>query len=175
MMNKPSEMSIILMEEHKNILKVIDKINEECDKISKGKEVNEKFFLDAIDFIKNYADKLHHAKEEDLLFKEFCKSSTNLHCNPVDQMLYEHESGRNFIKGLEEGLKEKNKKKVIQNALGYCELLKEHIYKEDNVLYPLSEQSLDKKIKDNLSKKFKDIDKTNKSKIDKYKKFVKEL
>ncbi|MEK6816956.1 MAG: hemerythrin domain-containing protein, partial [Nanoarchaeota archaeon] len=60
----------ILSEEHRHILKVIDAIEEECKALEAGKSLDKKFFLDAIDFIRNYADKFHHAKEEDILFEE---------------------------------------------------------------------------------------------------------
>ena len=85
----------ILSEEHKNIIKIIEALNKECDSLESGKPLDKEFFIKAVDFIKNYADKFHHAKEEDILFKEFNKSQS--HCNPTEQMLYEHDLGRNFI------------------------------------------------------------------------------
>jgi len=49
-------------------------------------------FNKVIDFIKNYADKFYHVKEEGILFKEFnkCTEEGCVHCNPVEQMLVEH-------------------------------------------------------------------------------------
>src|SRR3989344_4575577 len=129
----------ILVDEHKNILKLADALERECNEIKSGKIVNEDFFNKVIDFIRNYADKFHHAKEEDILFKEFCKEDNlaKVHCNPVDQMLHEHDLGRTFVKGIEEGFKEKNKKKLFENVRGYAQLLREHIQKEDRILYPM--------------------------------------
>lgn len=80
----------ILSEEHQNILKVIAAIEKECEKLDSGQKIDEDFFTRSIDFIRNYADKFHHAKEEDILFKEFCKDTSKVHCNPVDQMLHEY-------------------------------------------------------------------------------------
>ena len=165
----------MLSDEHKNILKVIDALVKECERIEKGKDIDEDFFKKIIDFIRNYADKFHHAKEEDLLFKEICNNEEKMHCNPVQQMLFEHEEGRKFVKSIEEGLKEDNKKKIIENSLGYCYLLKDHIYKEDNILYPMAEEGLDEKKLSLLLKKFKDIDIKKKKDINKYLKFVKNL
>ena len=56
----------ILSEEHKHILSVIDALSKERKNLESGKELDKDFFSKAIDFIKNYADKFHHAKEEDI-------------------------------------------------------------------------------------------------------------
>ncbi len=163
----------ILMDEHKIILKVIENIENECEEIKKGKPIDKEFFKEAVDFIRNYADKLHHSKEEDILFKEFCKNEENLHCNPVEQMLYEHDLGRGFVKGIEEGIRGRDNKKVVENALSYCELLREHIYKEDNVLYPMSEEVINMKVWKDMLKKFEEIDSKKKNEIKKYMDFAK--
>lgn len=154
----------LLIDEHKNILKVVELLDEECDALSE-KSIDKGFFEKVIDFIRNYADKFHHAKEEDIFFKEFCKSE-NVHCNPVEQMLHEHNMGREFIKGLEAGLNNNDKKEIIKNARGYIGLIKEHIFKEDNILYPMADEVLDKKVQDSMAKKFEQIGKEKKRKYE---------
>jgi|SRR3989344_3809739 len=163
----------ILTEEHKEILKVIENLSEQCGKLGAGEPLNKEFFIKAIEFIRKYADKFHHAKEEDILFKEFNKAE-GLHCNPVEQMLYEHEQGRKFVKGIEEGLNENNKEKVIENAEAYSNLLKEHIYKEDNILYPMAEEAL-KKQKKEIEIKFAKADKKKEKDKKEQMAFVKSL
>lgn len=152
---KMQEPTKILSEEHQFILKVIGALNRECDAIDNGKILDKNFFEKAIDFIRNYADKFHHAKEEDILFKELCKDDVNMHCNPTEQMLYEHDLGRNFVKGMEQALKENNKKKILENARGYTQLLQDHIYKEDNILYPMADEALNDKTQKSMLEKFK--------------------
>ena len=167
----------ILVEEHENILKVADALEKEWDKIKSGENVNEEFFRKVIEFIRNYADKFHHAKEEDILFKEFCKTAEKgcLHCNPVEQMLYEHNLGRDFVKEMEEGIKNKSKSKIVNGGLGYVNLIREHIFKEDNVLYPMAENAFDKKTKEEILKKFNRISKDKKIEENKYSLFVRGL
>ena len=152
MEEKPTK---ILSEEHQNILKVVAVLTKECNALESGKELNKDFFEKVIDFIRNYADKFHHAKEEDILFKELNKDSVQMHCNPIQQMLHEHDLGRDFVKGMEEGLKENNKTKVIENAKGYAQLLQEHIHKEDNILYPMADEALNEQIQKEVLDKFK--------------------
>jgi hemerythrin-like domain-containing protein len=155
----------ILSDEHQNILKVVDLLEKECDSL-KQKEIDKDFFEKVIDFIRNYADKFHHAKEENILFKEFCKSAENgeLHCNPVDQMLIEHDIGREFVKGMEISLSKNNKEELGRNARGYIGLIREHIFKEDNILYPMADESLNKSVQDSMEKEFKKIEEQNKRK-----------
>ncbi|MDO8647652.1 MAG: hemerythrin domain-containing protein [Candidatus Diapherotrites archaeon] len=151
-MEKPTA---ILSNEHKNIMKVIQALNNECESIEGGGKIDRAFFEKAIDFIRNYADRFHHAKEEDILFKEVCKDSVEMHCNPTEQMLFEHDAGRNFVKGMEEGLQKNDKGKVLENARGYAQLLQEHIYKEDNIFYPMADQALSGKVQKAMIERFK--------------------
>lgn len=131
-----------LSEEHQIILQVIDAVIEECNNIENEKPINTEYFSQIISFIKNYADGYHHRKEEDILFKTMLKSVDCMHCNPIPVMLREHEEGRHFVRGMEDALASMNTKLLIENALGYCYLLQNHIYKEDNILYPMAEEAL---------------------------------
>ncbi len=174
MMEKPTT---ILSEEHQNILRVIDALIKESNALESDKKLNRDFFNQAIDFIRNYADKFHHAKEEDILFKELSKDTVEMHCNPIEQMLYEHNLGRNFVKGIEQGLKENNQNKITENAKGYSQLLQERILKEDNILYPMADEVLNQRIQESILKKFKQAEdeKFPKGTKEKYLSFVKEL
>ena len=163
--------SRILTKEHENILKVAEDLENECNSIEQGKEIDKGFFKESIDFIRNYADKFHHAKEEDILFKEFNeqveKDPGCVHCNPVEQMLIEHDEGRKFVKGMGEALEKSDRKKLIENARGYINLIREHIFKEDNILYPMADEAIDEKIEGIMLDKFRKIEKENKDKIKK--------
>ena len=167
----------ILKEEHQLILKAIDVILNECEQLDGGQELEKSFFEKAIDFIKNYTDKFHHAKEEDILFEKLNSDNVQMHCNPIPQMLYEHDTGRDFVKGMERGLEENDKKTVIENARGYAYLLKDHIMKEDNILYPMAEEALNDEQKDAILKDYNEVEvnKFPKADISKYISIIIEL
>ena len=148
----------ILSNEHQNILKVISSLTKEADCLANGQPIDKGFFSQVVDFIRNYADKFHHAKEEDILFVELCKDTVEMHCNPVEQMLYEHDQGRNFVKGIEEGMETEDKDKIIENTRGYAYLLQDHIFKEDNILYSMADQVLDQKTQESMLVKFKEAE-----------------
>ena len=172
MEEKPTK---ILSEEHQNILKVVAVLTKECNALESGKELNKDFFEKVIDFIRNYADKFHHAKEEDILFKELNKDDVQMHCNPIPQMLHEHDLGRNLVKGMEQALKENNKAKVIENARGYTQLLQEHIDKEDNILYPMADEALNQQTQKEILEKFKQAESERKADEERCLSIVKEF
>ena len=132
-----------LEEEHKKILENIESF-----------EKSDFSFLEFIEFIENFADKTHHLKEENILFKKISEKTAEMACGPVQQMLYEHDMGRDLIKKAKEGLTKNDKKGVLKNLLIFCALLKEHISKENNILYPMADQLLAAKKQEELVKTF---------------------
>ena len=153
-MEKADKATTILSNEHKNISKVIDAVIAECNSLESGKETDKAFFEKTVDFIRNYADKFHHAKEENILFVELHKDGVEMHCDPIPQMLHEHDLGRDFVKVIIEGLNANNKEKMVENAKGYTGLIREHIFKEDNILYPMADEALDDQSQKSMLAKF---------------------
>lgn len=167
----------ILVEEHRQILRLAEALDKECLALEQGREIDENFFAKAIDFIKNYADKFHHAKEEDILFKKFeqCAQEGCLHCNPVEQMLFEHEEGRKFVKGMQAALANKNKEELVRNAKSYVNLIKEHIFKEDSILYPLAEETLSEEAEKAMLAEFEKVAAVSQTETEKNLAFVNNL
>ncbi|NSB31242.1 hemerythrin-like domain-containing protein [Clostridium saccharoperbutylacetonicum] len=58
----------LMIEEHKNIKRMLLVIRKACLGIMNGKEIDYADFERIIDFVRNYADNHHHGKEEKLLF-----------------------------------------------------------------------------------------------------------
>jgi len=137
-----------LVSEHQNILRGIDILEKASNRLDAGNVVAPEFFRQMIDFIREYADRYHHAKEEDILFKDMEKAGFPVDQGPVGVMLAEHDEGRAYIAGMEkanEGYASDDKTQVdaiIENARGYIYLLRQHIDKEDNILYPMARNVL---------------------------------
>jgi hemerythrin-like domain-containing protein len=142
------DVTAVMVEEHKLILRLIALVEKNTELMEAGSFRNWQFFLDAVDFIRHYADRFHHAKEEDVLFKALIENGMPEQNSPVAAMLMAHDQGRDFVRGMEEGAHksldgESGQIPVIAgNARGYAALLREHIHTEDNILYPLSERVL---------------------------------
>ena len=145
-----------LVDEHRLILRMIALLEQNAPRTAAGQYTNWQFYLDGIDFIRQYADRFHHAKEEDVLFEALVANGMPREHSPVAAMLMEHDQGRAFVKGLEEAVREAQAGRtgsyqaIADNALGYADLLKDHIAKEDGVLYPLAERVLPEEMRQGI-------------------------
>lgn len=94
-------------------------------------------------FLKEFADKCHHGKEEGILFPALVKAGIPEKGGPIGQMLAEHVEGRKLIKGMETAITGTVDTRAFTAAAnGYAALLHAHIGKEHTVLFPLGEKAL---------------------------------
>lgn len=156
----------ILVEEHKYIKMVLKEIRKQCIAIVRGGDVEFRTFYNIIDFVRNYADKYHHKKEEDRLFNIMAEQlGLGVESGPIAGMLVEHDLGRAHMMDLEKALKECEngntdaKVDIIANAIGYEQMLLKHIDKEDNAIYRHAERRLSKETLDKLDKEFEAVEK----------------
>lgn len=127
-----------LVAEHTCIKRVIALLPLLAAKLDKGlDDPAKRTVLDIVDFVRQFADRFHHAKEEDLLFKYLDGESDILKA-----MYAEHESGRRHIRAAVEGLERNDAGTVRDNLSAYGALLAEHIRKEDEILYPWMDREL---------------------------------
>jgi hemerythrin-like domain-containing protein len=142
------EATALLMQEHRVIERVIAALETAARRLAQGASVPADFFLKAADFIKNFADGSHHAKEEGILFEVLTANGMPRNSGPVAVMLLEHEEGRRLTRAMREAAErlrdgdQAAAAQVAENALGYAELLRQHIQKEDKILFPMSERMI---------------------------------
>ncbi|MFR2518013.1 hemerythrin domain-containing protein [Peptostreptococcus stomatis] len=145
----------LLVAEHQNILKFVGIMKSSCKDILDGKAVEIDKFRQYIDFARNYADKHHHGKEEEVLFKIMVDELPPVAEKLIRQgMLVEHDLGRLFMANLEEALNNYEKSQddtykldIIANAVAYGDLLARHIDKEDRVVYTFAIRELSDDLK----------------------------
>jgi hemerythrin-like domain-containing protein len=132
-----------LKNEHDAILSAIQILERMIAGIEKAPSVNTKDMQDFIGFLKEFADKCHHGKEEGLLFPALIQAGLPEKGGPIGVMLADHAQGRQFIRDMEESLTpEVDRVKLAQAAGGYATLLRNHIQKENTLLFPMSEKML---------------------------------
>ena len=154
----------VMVSEHQLILRMISLIEKNVALVEQDKFNNWIFFLDAVDFVRNFADRFHHAKEEDVLFVELVKNGMPEKQSPIEAMLIEHDHGRQFIRELETAAKKvitgdsMQISTIISSAKGYAELLRGHIDKEDSILYPLAERVLSEAIRSDMLQAYSDAE-----------------
>lgn len=160
-----------LVDEHVLIKRLIALIPDVINSLNMDSEQDRQIIRNCAKFIRSYADKYHHAKEEEILFKNF---DENLDILKV--MHEDHENARAHVRAMLEGLDKKDKKKISEHLNAYHKLLTEHIKKEDEILYPWMDRNLSVAQVGELFSKFNEADeKSDKEVIDSCKKFVKEL
>lgn len=142
-----------LVDEHVLIKRWIVLIPKVLENLDIAAEEDIKILQDGIDFIRSYADKFHHAKEEDILFKYF---DENL--DILKTMLDDHTKARSHVKAIIEALEKKDGKEIIGHLNAYRELLTEHIKKEDEILYPWLDRNLSVTHVGELYSKFNNVD-----------------
>ena len=133
-----------LLHEHKAIqiaLNILERIGERLQKneIADYNDINA-----LLGFLKEFADKCHHGKEEGFLFPALEKAGIKNEGGPIGVMLSEHTQGRNFIKEMQNSIKDEkvDKNQFIGASIKYISLLRAHIQKEDSVLFPLIDTRL---------------------------------
>jgi hemerythrin-like domain-containing protein len=92
-----------LMIEHRLIEKMIAVMRNEAERLAAGKPVNLNFIDIAVDFIRTYADRCHHGKEEDILFRDLSKKDLSAELQRIMQeLIEEHKVGRKNVKEIVE-------------------------------------------------------------------------
>lgn len=123
-----------------------------------------------VELIQNYADKYHHAKEEDVLFKYVDESS-----EIIQAMYEEHRIGRGHRMAVSEAIAARDKAKAAEHLMAFRKLLTEHIRKEDEILYPWIDRSLSTHQVGEMYAKFAETDAASTDDPQKYFDFVEEL
>jgi len=138
----------ILSQEHRVIENMLDEMEEQVQAAAAGQPFPRRFFDEALDFFRNFADGCHHAKEENLLFPRMKERGVPENGGPIGVMLAEHDQGRTYLKGVRENLEAAGqgdpgaRQRVCANATGYIALLRQHIQKEDNILFRMARMVL---------------------------------
>jgi hemerythrin-like domain-containing protein len=149
------------MDEHRAIERVLgslDTFAEGLDEIADPRPA----LRDYGRFFREFADRCHHAKEEDRLFVEMERHGFPREQGPIAVMLNDHVEGRAHVGGIAkmgEGsgpLSEQERAKVRYHVRSYVPLLLAHIMKEDSVLYPMAGQALPASVMAALDREFEE-------------------
>ena len=110
-------------------LDILDRIEV---RLERDEEVDPQALEKVLDFLKTFADRCHHGKEEDLLFAALDMKGVSRTTSPISTLIREHEIARRFIQNMERALQdykagdETAGKDILQNSRAYIELLEQH-------------------------------------------------
>jgi hemerythrin-like domain-containing protein len=169
-----------LMREHRRIERIIPVLKTELNRIDKGNEANVELLTVTVDFFRTYADRTHHGKEEDILFRELVKKPLSPeHKTTMDELIQEHIYARKTVSALvaaKDAYRKGDKRAVRDIVKRVTELVNfypAHIEKEDqHFFYPVLDY-FSKQEQDDMLQEFWEFDR--KMIHEKYQKVVEEL
>lgn len=138
-----------LREEHQIILGVLGSFEAMLQRTRRTDRVEEVEVAAFLGFFREFADRCHHAKEEEVLFPALERAGVSARFGPLAVMHEEHEQGRELVETMRSLLAPAGEgSAVARDALlrrgeALVGLLRSHIDKEDHCLFPMVEERLD--------------------------------
>lgn len=138
----------ILMDEHRLIETALGSLETCAIEVGGGLALERAIARDYADFLRGYADAWHHGKEEDILFQRMVERGFSAEAGPVAVMLHEHRQGRALVSAIRAvgggtgDVTAAERAAFVSAAQCFVPLLRQHIQKEDSILYPMSERVL---------------------------------
>ncbi len=134
-----------LMVEHRLIERMISVMKREVDRVGRERKPDPVFIDTAVDFIRNYADRCHHGKEEEILFRDLRKKDLMSDDKRVmEELIAEHIWGRATTRKLVEAKSiylqgdTKAVETIIECMRQLVEFYPKHIAKEDKTFFKAS-------------------------------------
>jgi hemerythrin-like domain-containing protein len=155
----------ILMSEHRVIETVLACLEKMADETDAKNAVDVVDARDAVRFLQTFADKCHHMKEEDRLFPAMEKFGMPREAGPTAVMRHEHEMGRAHVRRMDDATTAFERGdaagagRFAFEARAFVELLREHIAKEDEILFPMADRMLPPAAQDELLRGFENAEK----------------
>jgi hemerythrin-like domain-containing protein len=96
---------------------------------------------DAADFFLRYADHLHHAKEERVLFPAVLARDPRM-AETVAQLIREHAANRVMLHGMREAARVADRDAYLAAVRSYVTNIRGHIRVEESILFPAADVAL---------------------------------
>lgn len=136
----------IITEEHQNLWRIASTIDQVADEMESGSKVDPAFFNAIFDYIEQFMDACHHAKEDEYLFPALRQRSPEA-AAVIDRLQVEHRNGPEVLKSLREQLAASAagalaNPEFAQALRIYTQSLKAHIRTEEKDVMPLAREVL---------------------------------
>jgi len=154
----------ILEEEHRYIRQVVGAMSLLVEGLESGQKVERQTLQGIVEFMRTFADKCHHGKEETHLFAILEEKGVPLGGCPVGALVYEHQQGRTLVNQLATAVESCVEDDVaarasLANTLrSLMNLYPNHIWKEDFLLFPMTNKVLNQDEQKDLLEKFRRIE-----------------
>ncbi|MDG6987785.1 MAG: hemerythrin domain-containing protein [Nitrososphaerota archaeon] len=137
-----------LRDDHRIIARVLEELGRETELMRQSGKVDAVFLKDIVDFSGTFIDRCHHGKEESCFFPCLERRGIGKESPILQVMLEEHQAGRDLVRRLgaqlvlNEGGSD-NVGAITQLCEEYRGLLEVHIQKENGMLFPMGEETME--------------------------------
>ena len=149
-----------LIAEHDLIERALTVLERAVSAIEAGQAPPQGFPAWAVEFFRNFADGCHHAKEEELFFPRLKERGIPEEGGPIGVMLYEHTVGRDCVGRMASAVEAEpfDAEGFAAAAREYIPLLRNHIFKENNVLFKMAERVLTDQDDAEIDRRFSEVE-----------------
>jgi hemerythrin-like domain-containing protein len=132
----------LLWEDHGQILRVLNVLEEMAARVQRGQEPNEKDVKGVVAFLKGFGDSHHQGKEEFVVFPALLRGAGQKNHRELCHLVFEHNRQRSLIDGIADSMLTGKRKDFVYCAGNLVKILRTHLKEEDDVLLPLMESIL---------------------------------
>ncbi len=138
----------ILEDEHRFIEKIVNAMPVLVKALEAGQKMDVEMLREIVEFMQTFADRCHHGKEENLLFPILGAKGVPLDGCPIGALTREHKQGRALVAELTTGIEAYAKgdpaasEALVKTLGGLINLYPNHIWKEDYLLFPMTNKVL---------------------------------
>lgn len=150
--SSPSDPFEILTVEHYPILQVASVLAA----LRKSSEMEAETLRKIVEFIRRFADRYHHEKEEAILFT--LAKEKGIDASPIDAMEKEHGMVREKVKKAVESLDRGDFKSAVIYLREWANFIPDHIDRENHSLFPSLARFFDEDERSKMMERFRKVD-----------------
>lgn len=154
----------ILEIEHRSIQKVVAAMLVLVERLEESQKVDPATLREMVEFMRVFADRCHHGKEEVHLFPALERKGVPVRGCPMGVLIAEHQRGRALVGALADAVDgylqgdPPAEKPLLESLKGITDLYPGHIWKEDYLLFPMTNKVLNRQEQQELRDRFEEVE-----------------
>jgi hemerythrin-like domain-containing protein len=154
----------MLEAEHRVIQKMVAGMSVLADQLEGGEPVDVSLLESIVAFLRTFADRLHHGKEESFLFPALIRRGVPSQGCPIGGLTMEHQKGRVMVGELADAIRgyaagePPARENLVKSLRALVAFYPNHIWKEDYLLFPLAGKVLTPEDQQELMGKFETVE-----------------
>jgi len=150
----------VLEAEHRVIQKMVAGMSVLAEQLEGGEPADIELLESIVAFLRTFADRCHHGKEETFLFPALIRRGVPSQGCPIGGLTMEHQKGRVMVGELADAIRgcaageSPAREDLIKSLRALVAFYPNHIWKEDYLLFPLTEKVLSMEEQQSLYQQF---------------------